>query len=224
MARFTRIEVAQQMHQTGIVPVYYNEDLKTCKEVLKASYAAGVRVFEFTNRGDQAHEIFSELYKLCKTELPEMMLGVGSIVDGATAALYLQLGADLIVSPVLNHEIAKVCNRRKVLWAAGCGTLSEINQAEEWGAEIVKLFPAQESGGASFIKSIAGPCPWTCIMPTGGVEPTHESLKEWFGAGAYCVGMGSKLMDKKLIANQEFTKLTEFIQVALNLTRTVRMG
>lgn len=222
MARFTRIEVAQQMHQTGIVPVYYNEDLKTCKEVLRASYAAGIRVFEFTNRGDQAHEFFGELYKLCITELPEMMLGVGSIVDGATAALYLQLGADLIVSPVLNHEIAKVCNRRKVLWAAGCGTLSEINQAEEWGAEIVKLFPAQESGGASFIKSIAGPCPWTSIMPTGGVEPTHESLKEWFSAGAYCVGMGSKLMDKKLIANQEFVKLTELIQAALNLSRTVR--
>lgn len=222
MARFTRIEVAQQMHQTGIVPVYYNEDLKTCKEVLRASYAAGIRVFEFTNRGDQAHEIFGELYKLCKNELPGMMLGVGSIVDGATAALYLQLGADLIVSPILNHEIAKVCNRRKVLWAAGCGTLSEINQAEEWGAEIVKLFPAQESGGASFIKSIAGPCPWTSIMPTGGVEPTHESLKEWFSAGAYCVGMGSKLMDKKLIANQEFAKLTELIQAVLNLSRTVR--
>ncbi|MFY0593564.1 bifunctional 4-hydroxy-2-oxoglutarate aldolase/2-dehydro-3-deoxy-phosphogluconate aldolase [Roseivirga sp.] len=222
MARFTRIDVALQMRENLIVPVFYHSELEVCKDVLQACYNAGIRVFEFTNRGDQAHVIFGELYNFTKKNLPEMMLGVGSIVDGATAALYVQLGADFIVSPILNHDIAKVCNRRKILWAAGCGTLTEINQAEEWGAEIVKLFPGQESGGASFIKAIAGPCPWTSIMPTGGVEPTEESLKSWLGAGAYCVGMGSKLLDSTLIANQDYTTLTNFVQHALSMAKSVR--
>ncbi|MCE7993316.1 MAG: bifunctional 4-hydroxy-2-oxoglutarate aldolase/2-dehydro-3-deoxy-phosphogluconate aldolase [Roseivirga sp.] len=222
MARFSRIEVALKMRKNGIVPIYYNSDVDTCKEVLRACYSGGVRVFEFTNRGDQAHEIFAELYRFCCEELPEMMLGAGSVVDGATAALYIQLGADFIVSPILNHEIAKICNRRKILWSAGCGTLTEINQAEEWGAEIVKLFPAQESGGSSFIKAIAGPCSWTSIMPTGGVEPTKDSLKEWFDAGAYCVGMGSKLLKNSLIASQEYKQLAEFVKSALSLAENVR--
>lgn len=222
MARFSRVDVTLKMRENGIVPIYYNRDTDTCKEVLRACYSGGVRVFEFTNRGDQAHEIFGELYRFCRKELPEMMLGAGSVVDGATAALYIQLGADFIVSPILNHDIARVCNRRKILWSAGCGTLTEINQAEEWGAEIVKLFPAQESGGSSFIKAIAGPCPWTSIMPTGGVEPTEESLKEWFDAGAWCVGMGSKLLKNSLIANQEYSKLRESVRDALGLAKSVR--
>lgn len=214
--------MALKMRENGIVPIYYNGSVDICKEVLKACYSGGVRVFEFTNRGDQAHEIFGELYRFCKSELPEMMLGAGSVVDEATAALYIQLGADFIVSPILNHDIARVCNRRKILWAAGCGTLTEINQAEEWGAEIVKLFPAQESGGSSFVKAIAGPCPWTSIMPTGGVEPTEESLKEWFDAGAWCVGMGSKLLKNSLIADQEYSRLSDFVKEALSLANRVR--
>ncbi|GAB5522702.1 MAG: bifunctional 4-hydroxy-2-oxoglutarate aldolase/2-dehydro-3-deoxy-phosphogluconate aldolase [Roseivirga sp.] len=222
MARYSRIEVALKMRENGIVPIYYNGSVDICKEVLRACYSGGVRVFEFTNRGDQAHEIFGELYRFCKSELPEMMLGAGSVVEEATAALYIQLGADFIVSPILNHDIARICNRRKILWAAGCGTLTEINQAEEWGAEIVKLFPAQESGGSSFIKAIAGPCPWTSVMPTGGVEPTEESLKEWFGAGAWCVGMGSKLLKNSLIADQEYSKLSNFVKDALDLAHRVR--
>lgn len=222
MARFNRIEVALKMRETGIVPVYYHEDLEVCKNVIQACYEGGIRVFEYTNRGDQAHGIFKELYRFCKAELPEMMLGAGSIVEGPTAALYIQLGADFIVSPILNHEVAKVCNRRKILWAPGCGTLSEISQAEEWGAEIVKLFPAAESGGPGFVKAIAAPCPWTSIMPTGGVEPTEESLKAWFGAGAYCVGMGSKLMNPKWIGEGRFKKLADFIKEAMALTAEVR--
>ncbi len=222
MARYSRIEVALAMRENGIVPVYYHPDLDTCKQVLKACYEGGIRVFEYTNRGDQAHLLFAELYKYCATELPEMKLGVGSIVEGATAALYIQLGADFIVSPILNQEIAKVCNRRKILWAPGCGTLTEISQAEEWGAEIVKLFPAAESGGPNFVKNIAAPSPWTAIMPTGGVEPTKESLTEWFGAGAYCVGMGSKLLKKDWIANGQFEQLSAFVGEALNLARSIR--
>lgn len=222
MARHSRIEVALKMKETGIVPVFYHRDLEICKQVLKACYSGGIRVFEFTNRGDQAHLNFTELYQYCEAEMPEMMLGIGSVVDGPTAALYLQLGADFIVSPILNHDIAKVCNRRKILWAAGCGTLSEISQAEEWGAEIVKLFPAAESGGPGFLKAIAAPCPWTSIMPTGGVEPTADSLKTWFGAGAHCVGMGSKLLKSEWIAHQEFDRLESLVKSTLNLAKSIR--
>lgn len=196
MARFTRIEVALEMGRQGVIPVFYHADVELCKEVLKASYAAGIRVFEFTNRGDFAHEVFGTLNRWAATELPELMLGVGSVVDAPTAALYIQLGAAFVVSPLLNEEMAPVCNRRKILWAPGCGSLSEIGRAEELGAEIVKIFPGSSVGGPEFVKAVKGPCPWSSIMPTGGVEPTEESLGAWFKAGVTCVGMGSNLFPK----------------------------
>ena len=173
MARFTRIEVALKMAETGMVPVFYHKDAEVCKQVAKACYEGGVRVFEFTNRGDYAHEVFATLSKWAAGELPELILGVGSIVDAPTTALYIQSGANFIVSPLLNPEMAKVCNRRKIAWSPGCGTLSEISQAEELGAEIVKIFPGTSVGGPDFVKTVKGPCPWTSIMPTGGVEPVE---------------------------------------------------
>lgn len=202
MAQFSRIEVAIKAKEIGIVPVFYYADAETAKQVVKACYEGGARVFEFTNRGDFAHEIFAELVKYANAELPGMILGVGSVVEEATTALYLQLGANFIVSPILNEKMAKICNRRKVSWMPGCGSLSEISFAEELGAEIVKIFPATQVGGPDFIKAIKGPMKFTNIMPTGGVKPTEENLKEWFQAGAYCVGMGSQLMVKK--ENGEF--------------------
>ncbi|MDE6499942.1 MAG: bifunctional 4-hydroxy-2-oxoglutarate aldolase/2-dehydro-3-deoxy-phosphogluconate aldolase, partial [Rikenella sp.] len=174
MARFSRIEVALEMKRQGVIPVFYHADTELCKEILRASYAAGIRVFEFTNRGDFAHEVFGELNRWAAEELPELMLGVGSVVDAPTAALYIQLGAAFVVSPLLNEEMASVCNRRKVLWAPGCGSLSEIGRAEELGAEIVKIFPGSSVGGPEFVRAVKGPCPWSSIMPTGGVEPTEE--------------------------------------------------
>ena len=198
MARFSRIEVASTMHQTGMVPLFYHPDVAVAKGVLTACYKGGARLLEFTNRGDYAHEVFRELNKFCEQELPEMIMGVGSVTDGAAASLYLQLGANFVVTPVFREDIAIVCNRKKVLWSPGCGSLTEIARAEELGCEIVKLFPGSIYG-PGFIKAIKGPQPWTNIMPTGGVSPEPDNLKGWFDAGAYCVGMGSKLMvkDKK---------------------------
>lgn len=222
MAKFTRIDVALAMATQGIIPVYYNANLDTCKEVLKACYNAGMRVFEFTNRGDFAHQVFGQLNQWAAKKLPGMMVGVGSVVDGPTAALYIQLGCAFVVSPLLNEEMARVCNRRKILWAPGCGTLSEIGRAEELGAEIVKIFPGSSCGGADFVRAIKGPCPWSSIMPTGGVEPTESSLKDWFSAGVVCVGMGSNLFDKEIINAGNWQQLTKNISSLLTLANSVR--
>lgn len=222
MARFTRIEVALKMAETGMVPVFYHKDADVCKEVVRACYAGGVRVFEFTNRGDYAHEVFASLNKWVETELSGLILGVGSVVDAPTAALYLQLGANFIVSPILNPEIAKVCNRRKIAWSPGCGSLNDISYAEELGAEIVKIFPGTSVGGPDFVKAVKGPCPWSNIMPTGGVEPDEENLKMWFNAGVTCVGMGSKLFPSDIIARKNWNFITEACSNALALIREIR--
>ena len=222
MSRFSRIEVALEMRRQGVIPVFYHADTELCKEVLKASYAAGIRVFEFTNRGDFAHEVFGTLNRWAATELPELMLGVGSVVDAPTAALYIQLGAAFVVSPLLNEEMAPVCNRRKILWAPGCGSLSEISRAEELGAEIVKIFPGSSVGGPEFVKAVKGPCPWSSIMPTGGVEPTEESLRAWFKAGVTCVGMGSNLFPKKLIEARDWGAISDTINRVRAIIASVR--
>lgn len=222
MSRFSRINVAAEMDRTGMVPVFYHSDVDVCKKVLKACYDGGVRVFEFTNRGDFAHEVFSELNKYAIKELPELILGVGSVIDAATASLYMQLGTNFVVSPVLKEEMAVVCNRRKILWCPGCGSVTEISRAEELGAEIVKIFPASQVGGPKFVAAVKGPMPWTSIMPTGGVEPTEENLKAWFDAGVVCVGMGSKLITKDLIAKAEFEKLAADVKKAIDLIQKLK--
>jgi len=223
MAKFTRIQVALKMQETGMIPVFYHTDVNVCKNVLKACYDGGVRVFEFTNRGDFAHEVFAELNKFAIKELPGLILGVGSVVDAGTASLYIQLGANFIVSPVLNEDMAKVCNRRKIFWSPGCGSLTEINYAEELGAEVVKIFPAEQVGGPKFVENIKGPCPWTNIMPTGGVEPTEENLSKWFKAGVFCVGMGSQLITKAIIENSNYILLTEKVMETMALIRNLKV-
>jgi len=221
MTNFSRIEVAQIMRETGLVPLFYHADVETARNVLKACYDGGARVLEFTSRGDFAHEVFNELSHYTNAELPGMVLGVGSITDAASASLYMQLGAGFVVTPVLREDIAVVCNRRKVLWSPGCGSLSEIARAEELGCELVKLFPGG-TYGPGFIKAIKGPQPWTNIMPTGGVEPTESNLSAWFGAGAYCVGMGSKLITKQLVKNQDYTQIQHQVSQTLNLIKQLR--
>ncbi|HKI46103.1 MAG TPA: bifunctional 4-hydroxy-2-oxoglutarate aldolase/2-dehydro-3-deoxy-phosphogluconate aldolase [Balneolales bacterium] len=222
MARFTRIQTATKMLETGMVPVFYNADLQTAKDVLKACYEGGVRVFEFTNRGEFAHEVFGELNKYAAREMPEMILGVGSVVDPGTCSLYIQLGANFIVSPVLKDEMARVCNARKIMWIPGCGSLTEINRAEEAGAEIVKIFPATQVGGPQFVAAVKGPCPWTSIMPTGGVAPTEENLKAWFDAGVACVGMGSKLLTREIISKKDFGGLKDKVAETLSLIASLK--
>ncbi len=222
MARFTRIEVALKMKETGLVPVFYHKEIEICKKVLKACYDGGVRVFEFTNRGDYAHEVFNALNKYAAEETPEMMLGIGSVIDAGTTSLYIQNGANFIVSPVLNPEMAKVCNRRKIAWSPGCGSLTEISYAEELGAEVVKIFPGSQVGGPAFVAAVKGPFPWTSIMPTGGVEPTEENLAGWFKAGVHCVGMGSKLFVKGANGEYDFGALTSNVQKTLALIKRLK--
>jgi len=216
MAQFTRIEVAQAMKDIGMIPLFFSTDINLSKNILKACYDGGARLMEFTSRGDFAHEIFAELTKYAIKELPGMIMGVGSVTDAAAASMYMQLGANFIVTPVLREDIAIVCNRRKVLWSPGCGTLTEIAKAEELGCEIVKLFPA-DLYGAEFIKNIKGPQPWTSIMPTGGVDPSAESLKSWFQAGATCVGIGSQLISKEIIDTKNYAELTKRVKEVIEI-------
>ncbi|MEL6624380.1 MAG: bifunctional 4-hydroxy-2-oxoglutarate aldolase/2-dehydro-3-deoxy-phosphogluconate aldolase [Bacteroidota bacterium] len=221
MARFTRIQVAQTMRAQGMVPLFYHKDVSVCKQVLTACYRGGARLLEFTNRGDYAHEVFRELNIFCERELPEMIMGVGSVTDAGTASLYLQMGANFVVTPVLREDIAIVCNRKKVLWSPGCGSLTEIAAAEELGCEIVKLFPGSIYG-PQFVKAVLAPQPWTSIMPTGGVSPDFENLKGWLDAGAYCVGMGSKLMAKKEDGSYDFKKIKALTEQALKYIEQIR--
>ncbi len=222
MARFSRLKVLNTIHEMGLMPLYYNQDIETVKQVIKACYNGGARVFEFTNRGDFAHEVFGEVNKWLKHECPEMILGVGSVVDAGTASLYIQLGANFIVSPMINADVAKVCNRHKIPWMPGCGTLSEISMAEELGVEIVKIFPGQQVGGPAFVKAVKAPNPWTSIMPTGGVSPDRENLKGWFDAGVTCVGIGSKLFPKEVIEKGDFTQIEQKIKDTLKLINEIR--
>lgn len=222
MAQFTRIEVAVKMAEAGLVPVFYHRDVNVCKEVVTACYEGGSRVFEFTNRGDYAHEVFSELSKWVTVECPHLILGIGSVPDPGTAALFIQLGTNFVVSPYLNPETAKICNRRKILWLPGCGSLSEISYAEELGAEIVKIFPGISTGGPEFIKAIKAPCPWTSIIPTGGVEPTEENLRPWFKAGAIAVSMGSNLITNQIISNHDWKGLSGNVRTTLELIKILK--
>ena len=222
MARFKRLDVLNTFMETGIVPLFYNSDISLVKNVVKACYTGGARVFEFTNRGDYAHEVFAEVNKWSVSECPEMIMGVGSVVDAGTASLYIQLGANFIVSPILNPDMAKVCNRRKIAWIPGCGTLSEINHAEELGCEIVKIFPGKETGGPSFVKAILGPCPWTSIMPSGGVSPDKENLEEWFNAGAACVGLGSQLTPKEVLDEGNYKFIESKVKDAIDIVKELK--
>jgi len=219
MAQFTRIEVAQKMEETGLVPVFYNSDIEVCKNVVKACYNGGVRLFEFTNRGDFATLVFAELNKWAITECPGMIMGAGSVIDAGTAAMYLALGANFIVSPIVDEETARICNRRKVAWSPGCGSVTEINRAHELGAEVVKIFPGSQVGGPGFVKAVKGPMPWASIMPTGGVSPTEENLRLWFEAGVTCVGMGSQLFPKEILAAENYTYITEKCTEALSIIK-----
>ncbi|MGB1980236.1 MAG: bifunctional 4-hydroxy-2-oxoglutarate aldolase/2-dehydro-3-deoxy-phosphogluconate aldolase [Flavobacteriaceae bacterium] len=221
MAQFTRLEVVKQMESDGMVPLFFHSDINTAKAVLKACYDGGSRLMEFTSRGDFAIEVFKELVLYAAKELPGMILGVGSITDAAAASQYMLYGANFVVTPVFRKDIAEVCNRRKLLWSAGCGSLNEIAQAEEMGCEIVKLFPGSVYG-PEFVKAVKGPQPWTSIMPTGGVSTDAANLMEWFEAGVSCVGMGSKLISKELLVNKNYDQLTLAVQKTLALIQKIK--
>lgn len=209
------------MKETGIVPVFYNADVEVSKNVLKACYEGGIRAFEFTNRGDFAQDVFAGLVKFANKELPGMIMGVGSIVDPGTAALYIQLGANFVVGPVFNPAVAPVCNRRLIPYCPGCGSVTEVSTAQEAGCDVCKVFPGDVLGPA-FVKDLRGPMPWSQIMVTGGVKPEKSNLEGWFKAGVTCVGMGSNLFPKDVIAAGEWSKIAELCRGALEIVKEVR--
>ncbi len=217
MARNNKLSVLNKMAAAPMVPVFYHKDAEVAKAVVKACYDGGVRLFEFTNRGDFAHEVFAEVSKFVAEEC-EMALGVGSIVEPATAALYMQLGADFVVGPLFNPEVAKICNRRGVPYVPGCGSISEIGFAQEAGCDVCKLFPGDVLG-PKMVKGLLAPMPWSKIMVTGGVEPTEENLSSWFKAGVFAVGMGSKLFPKETIAAANWNVITDKCKEALSFCK-----
>ncbi|MBS7317457.1 MAG: bifunctional 4-hydroxy-2-oxoglutarate aldolase/2-dehydro-3-deoxy-phosphogluconate aldolase [Bacteroidales bacterium] len=221
MATYSKIQVIQTMKETGMVPVFYHSDAETAKHVLKACYDGGVRAFEFTNRGDFAQEVFGELVKYARKELPGMIVGVGSVVDAPTAAMYIQLGANFVVGPLFNQEIAPVCNRRLIPYCPGCGTVSEVGAAQEAGCDLCKVFPGDVLGPA-FVKGLRAPMPWSQIMVTGGVKPERENLEAWFKAGVTCVGMGSNLFPKDAVASADWDRITGLCRTALDIISEVR--
>jgi 2-dehydro-3-deoxyphosphogluconate aldolase/(4S)-4-hydroxy-2-oxoglutarate aldolase len=222
MARFNKIQVLGTIAATGMIPVYYHPDAGIAGKAVKACYAGGVRVFEFTNRGDFAHEVFAELMKYTLRECPDLILGAGSIVDAATAALYLQMGANFVVGPLFDPGIARVCNRRLVPYVPGCGSVSETGFAQEAGCDLCKIFPAGSVGGPSFVKNIKAPMPWSMIMATGAVEPTEENLSAWFKAGVTCVGMGSLLFPEKAIATEDWDAITTLCRNSLSCIKKIK--
>lgn len=215
MSRFDKTQVIQKIGDTRIVPVFYNSSADVAVHVIKACYDGGIRAFEFTNRGDFAHEVFAAVAKYTARECPEMALGAGSITDAPTAALYMQEGADFIVGPLFNPDVAKVCNRRCVPYVPGCGSVIEVGFAQEAGCDIVKVFPGDVLG-PKFVKAMLAPMPWTKVMVTGGVEPARENLIGWKNAGAFCVGMGSKLFPKDRIENKDWAYITDKCKEALS--------
>jgi 2-dehydro-3-deoxyphosphogluconate aldolase/(4S)-4-hydroxy-2-oxoglutarate aldolase len=222
MARFSRLDVLNTIVERGLVPIFYNSDLAVAKRVAAACQDGGSRILEFTNRGDFAPEVFSALAHHLADEAPDVILGVGTVVDAPTAALYISAGANFVVAPNLNREVARLCNRRKIAYIPGCGSVSEISDAEEMGAEIVKIFPGMAVGGPAFVKSVRGPMPWTRIMATGGVDATQESIHGWFKAGVACAGMGSRLIRKDLVAAGDFDTISKTVAQVLAWIKEAR--
>ncbi|MBN1443701.1 MAG: bifunctional 4-hydroxy-2-oxoglutarate aldolase/2-dehydro-3-deoxy-phosphogluconate aldolase [Planctomycetes bacterium] len=222
MARFSRLTVLNTMVESGLVPVFYHPDAGTAFEVARAVRRGGSRLLEFTHRGDLAHRVFEALIERAAAELPDMILGVGSIGDPHIAALYVAAGASFVVGSVLNPEVARLCNRRKVPYSPGCGSATEIAAAEELGCEIVKIFPGGSVGGPGFVRALRGPSPWSSVMPTGGVDATPESVRAWIEAGAVVLGMGSKLITREIVARRDWAALEKNVRDVLQWIREAR--
>ena len=185
-------DVLTQVLAAPLVPVFYHADAAYAQSMVRACYAGGIRVFEFTNRGANAFEVFQELAQLTATDCPDLVLGIGTIYTAADAERFIAAGAAFVVQPVTTAEVAAACQRHDVAWLPGALTPNERHAATQLGARIVKIFPGNFVG-PDYIKAVRGPMPTTRLMVTGGVEPTEASLTEWFGAGVNVVGIGSQL-------------------------------
>jgi len=221
MPNFLKHEVVAEILKVGLVPVFYNRDMSVTKKIIQACAQGGATVIEFTNRGDYAHEIFSDVSKWSQKELPQVILGVGTVLDPATAGLYINNGANFVVGPVFNPDVAKICNRRKVTYIPGCMTPTEISEAEEMGVDIVKVFPGNIVG-SKFIKAIRGPCPWLKLMPSGGVEVTRENISDWITAGAVALNIGSNLIKKDFIKTGDFNGIQKLVEQCISWIKEAR--
>ncbi len=224
MSRFARMDVLNAIYEIGLVPVFYNEDMEIAKCIVNSCADGGARIVEFTNRGDRAYQVFNELIDHFERQRSEVILGVGSVIDPGTASIYINSGANFVVGPILNTDVARICNRRKISYLPGCGSTKEISDAEELGVEIVKVFPGGQVGGPAFVKAVLGPMPWTRMMPTGGVSPTKESITEWIQAGAACLGIGSKLITKDLVAKGDWDAIKNRVAECLAYIKEARQG
>jgi len=224
MSKHSRLDVLTAMKRIGVVPVFYNADAEIAKNIAVACADGGALCIEFTNRGDRAIQVFTALCQYRDKERPQMMLGVGSVCDAPTAALYIAAGADFVVGPILDEEVAKICNSRKIPYSPGCGSATEIHKAHTLGVDICKVFPGEQVGGPGFVKAVKGPMPWTEIMPTGGVSPTRESLTAWFKAGIACAGMGSNLITKELVTANNWTGIASKVKETIELVKQIRSG
>jgi 2-dehydro-3-deoxyphosphogluconate aldolase / (4S)-4-hydroxy-2-oxoglutarate aldolase len=222
MTRRSRLEVLRAILDIGLVPLFDTEDCDVAQRIVEACVDGGARVVEFRNRRRQAATTFTELVRRVVVSRPEVIIGVGSVMDGPTAALFIASGADFVVSPILNPDIARVCNRQKVAYLPGCATASEISAAEELGVEVCKIFPGSEVGGPSFLKSVLAPMPWSLLMPTGGVDATQDSVYAWIRAGAACIGMGSRLITSDMERGGHIETLTPKVEELLTWIRAAR--
>jgi len=222
MARFKRMTTLNKIEEIGVVPVFYNPDIDIAKKIVSACHRGGAKVVEMTNRGDHAIDVFARLEKFTNDNIPDLILGVGSVIDAPTAAAYIAHGANFVVGPIIDEETAILCNKHKIPYSPGCGSVSEIHKAHSLGVEFCKVFPGRQVGGPGFVKAVLGPCPWASIMPTGGVDITEESLGQWFSAGVACVGIGSKLITKEIVKAGNFEKLTENVAKVIATIKKIR--
>ena len=222
MAAHAKDQVLTTISREGVVPVFYDADVEVAKAVARRLVAGGLSTIEFTNRGDGAVRVFAELIAWARSDLPELLVGMGTVTQAATAVHALDLGADFVFAPGLSADVAAVCHERNVPYVPGCGTVSEIQAAYRLGCDMVKLFPADAIGGPAFLKAVRAPCPWVRAVPTGGVEPTVESLGAWYDAGAPAVGMGSKLLTRDLISSADWDGLERQVAATVQAVAAAR--
>lgn len=221
MAR-DRMTVLAAMMEQGVIPVFYHPEVEVCINVIQACANGGAKCIEFTNRGDFASHVFLDVTRHFAKADKSVIMGVGSIIDAPTAALYIANGTNFVVGPMLNAEVAKLCNRRGIPYSPGCGSATEVSYAQELGCEIVKVFPGSCVGGPEFVSNIRGPMPWTKLMPTGGVDPTEESLSKWFKAGIVACGIGSKLITSDLLKAKDYAGIEKKVRETIAIIKSIR--
>jgi 2-dehydro-3-deoxyphosphogluconate aldolase/(4S)-4-hydroxy-2-oxoglutarate aldolase len=218
---FHKQQIIDEMKRTGMVPLFTHEDPLEAERVIEAAYQGGIRTFEFTNRKKNSFEVFTHLLKQRSSKFPELMLGIGTVMDGATTRKFIDAGADFIISPILKTDMAEVCRQHDVPWIPGCATLTEIVTAKEHGAEVIKVFPGSVLG-PGFVSSIMPVVPDLKLMITGGVEPNEKNLSAWFKAGAYCVGLGSQLFTKEILTSKNWSLLSDNVREVLSTIKKIR--